>query len=151
MSKLGSIFDKNGDTPLDTSPESENNVVGEILDEIINGHSLSTPALIQNSAYFFLETLFYFITLVCTLGVIFFTRIAPFDIFADMLGSSEVKNALGGTARIQDLSFVVRLLIGTIAVLSFIIARNFHRLRKQRNSLVSTLKSVSQARKQLKT
>lgn len=152
MSLLGSIFDRERDEKeviSAPSAASESNRISKELESLLEGKEQNTPTMLQNGVFFFLETLFYFISLVCLLGVIFFLRITPFDIFAEMLSKSEVKNALGGVARIQDISFVVRILVGTLSVFSLIIARNFHKMRKQRSALTHILKSIGVLQKKL--
>ncbi len=152
MSVLGSIFDRGSEPEENESKSAEANRINQIateLEEIMDDKSGGAPILVQKGAYFFLETVFYFLTLIGILAVIFYSRISPFDIFADMLSKSEVKNALGGVARIQDISFIVRVLIGTIALFSFIIARNLNGLRKQKTALSSTQKKLASLRKSL--
>ncbi len=151
MSKFGSIFDHRPkpDTELDAEKTPQKPSLLEDLDDLLSQNSSATPGLLRSSALFFLETLFYFLMVVALLGVIFFNRLALFDLFEEMMASAEVKKALGGSARIQDMGFIVRMLLGTIAILSFIIARNFHGLRHRGRELAHLYKSILKMRKKV--
>ncbi len=155
MSIFDSIFRKKEgqESPIentDMTTNEEHNVLAADIDHMIGQSKEHNAVVLKNTMNFIFETVCYFLSILALIVVIFFYRITPFDMFTDMLGNAEVKSALGGIAKIQDLSFSVRLIVSFVGVLCFILARMLHALRHSNNSNVKMLKSAIALQKKLR-